>query len=368
MPLNSDSFLAACISVTVVLTLATLVLWTRMPGPAVLRTLLRLVLLVLAQAAAVLVVLVCVNDKYSLYDSWDDLTGNTATGAAAQLQTVNGPALAHGRKTGDDAAQVQHAAFRPGPQGLLVADPVGARSHVHGNLLVWLPPQYNQPDHRGERFPVVELLPGQPGSPMAWFDSMNGQDELESLIEQQQARPMILVAAKSNTLGMDDAGCVDLPGGPHTETWLATDVPAIIKGQFRVSADPYDWSVMGYSAGGYCAVNLAVHHPGVFHSAVSISGYNAPEAPAVVEDHPSMVDRNNPLLVMRRKTPQPDVRLLLTGTMEDGDTVSDARALLHALKSPASGSLLTVAHGGHNMDVWEAFLPQSFEWINRQLR
>lgn len=361
MALNGPPFLVATIVFALVLTLLALVVWNRLPGPKAVRVGVRLLMLTVTQGAAVLVTLVCVNNSYAFYDSWSDLMG-TQTGAA---QFEDGTAGV--RQSSLSAAVPVLASFHKGAQGLQVADPVGARSHIHGQLLVWLPPEYDDPAHAGERFPVVLLLPGQPGTPMSWFDAMNGQDELARLVEAHEARPMVLVAAKSNTLGTEDAGCVDLPGGPKTDTWLARDVPAIVKSRFRVSNDPYDWSVMGYSAGGYCATDLAVHHPNVFHSAVSISGYNAPEA-GVVLRRPALRAANNPLLVMRRAARQPDVALLLTGSLEDGDTVRDARALVNALRAPAAGDVATVARGGHNMDVWQEMLPTAFQWISRHLR
>ncbi|MEY9965116.1 enterochelin esterase-like enzyme [Streptacidiphilus sp. MAP12-16] len=367
MSLTGTPFLALTAVLVAALTLTCLLVWNRLPGPAALRVGLRLTLLLATQAAAVAVVLVCVNDSYSLYDSWGDLTGTPATGSGpgTGVELSSGP----GGRTGYGLLPTDpgHPAFRPTVQGLLAADEVGPGSQVHGNLLVWLPPGYDQPEHQGERYPVVELLPGQPGSPMAWFNAMKGQDELEKLVTARQARPMILVAAKSNTLGTRDAGCADLPGGPKTATWLGEDVPAIVKNQFRASADPYDWSVMGYSAGGYCAVNLVLHHPELFHTAVSISGYNDPIAPAV-RRYPALVRSNDPLVLLRRAAQQPDVDLLLTGSRQDGQTVGDARTLIRTLRPPAAGDLLTVPRGGHNLEVWRSMLPDSFRWISRHTR
>ena len=364
MSLIGTPFLAFTIVLAISLTLGTLALWNRMRGPAPLRTGLRLTLLLAAQAAAVLVVLVGINDSYLLYDSWRDLTDGPST--ATTLETSAAATVS----SDSDAAPSRsdpHPDFRPDGAGLLEAQLTGARSGLRGSLYVWLPPEYQDPAHLGERFPVVELLPGQPGSPLAWFQVLQGQRTLQRLVSTGQARPMILVSAMSNTLGGSDAGCADLPGGPHTQTWLGTDVPAIVRSEFRASADPADWSVMGYSAGGYCSADLVVHFPGVFHSAVSLSGYTDPEA-AVVLSHPALVRRENPRLVMCAASPQPDVDLLMAGSMEDGRTVADARAMVAVLRPPAEGDLLTVARGGHTMDVWAAMLPEAFRWISRHLR
>ena len=73
-------------------------------------------------------------------------------------------------------------------------------------------------------------------------------------------------------------------------------------------------------------------------------------------------------VVAAARAHQPDIALLLTGSREDGTTVGDARALIAALRAPATGDLLTVARGSHTMDVWVAMLPDSFRWISRHLR
>lgn len=379
MSLIGTPFLAFTVVVAIALTLGTFALWNRMRGPAPLRTGLRLGLLLAAQAAAVLVVLVSINDNYLLYDSWRDLTDGAST--ATTLETAAAAAAGgDGTPAGAPGAlglppvpgrpglrSGLHPDFHPAGPDLLGAQLTGARSGLHGSLYVWLPPEYDDPAHLGERFPVVELLPGQPGSPLAWFQVLQGQRTLQRLVSAGQARPMILVSAMSNTLGGSDAGCADLPGGPHTQTWLGVDVPALVRSEFRASADPADWSVMGFSAGGYCSTDLLVHFPGVFHSAVSLSGYTDPEAPVVLS-HPALARRENPRLVMLAARPQPDVDLLMAGSLEDGRTVPDARAMIAVLRPPAEGDLLTVDRGGHTVDVWVAMLPEAFRWISRHLR
>ncbi|MFE7395931.1 hypothetical protein [Streptomyces sp. NPDC057557] len=75
MSLTGTPFFLATIALAVVTVLLPLLLWSRVRGPAVVRGAVRMVMVVLAQAAAVLSVFVMVNNTNGLYDSWADLLG-----------------------------------------------------------------------------------------------------------------------------------------------------------------------------------------------------------------------------------------------------------------------------------------------------
>jgi enterochelin esterase-like enzyme len=363
MSLTGTPFFVLTICLVVVATALLLAFWNRLPGPRPLRMAGRLVLTVVSQLTAVVCVLVYVNNSMGpFYESWDDLFGN----GNAQVAGAN-PTDSPTGQSGIQTIAADKLTFTPSQGGSETAVATGKLSGITGNLFVWLPPQYKQPAYAHTAFPVVVLLPGFPGTPQTWFGAMQGQLELEHLITTHQVQPMILVAAKMNVLGRKDPGCADVPGAAKTATWLAQDVPTLIKENFRVSQDVHQWAVMGYSAGAYCAVNLAVHYPGSYHTAVSLSGYNAPVA-KLVTANPALAKANNPLLVLEKEPVQPDIALLMAGTDQDGGTVHDGTVLLHALRAPAHGGQLFITKGGHNTRVWHEMLPYAFTWINTQMR
>ncbi|AXI79986.1 alpha/beta hydrolase [Peterkaempfera bronchialis] len=364
MDLTSGAFFALIVAVLVVLTVLVLALWNRIPGPKAVRHGGRLGLLLLNQAVAVLVALVWLNNTYAFYESWDDLLGNNgnqvALGPDGATPKVGAAALGGLQPKGTRSA----LSFDPYKRDVLISTAVGPSSRLRGELYVWLPPQYHEAAYQDKAFPVIELLPGQPGSPRTWFGALDVDRKLSGLIASQQTHPFILVAVTMNYTGIKDTGCTNIPNGPQADTWLAKDVPWLIKHSLRAAPDARHWAVMGYSAGGYCAVNLIVKHPSVFHSAVSLSGYNTPDSPFVVHN-PALRAANSPVLRLRRMAAQPDIALLLAGSLQDGRTVADARSLLAELSRPAHGTTLTVAHGGHNTAVWAAMLPTALEWLTK---
>jgi enterochelin esterase-like enzyme len=365
MSLTGTPFFVLTICLVVAATFVLLLLWNRLPGPRPVRVAGRLVLTGVSQVMAVLCVLVYVNNSMGpFYESWGDLFGTDNAQVAGNAASGGG---ANGGQNGIQTIAADKLTFTPSAQDTEHATATGPLSGITGDLYVWLPPQYKQASYAHTAFPVVMLLPGYPGTPQTWFSAMQAQWELQQLITSHQVQPMVLVAAKMNVLGNKDPGCADIPGVAKTATWLGKDVPTLIKDNFRVSTDVRQWAVMGYSAGAYCAVNLAVHYPDTFHTAVSLSGYNAPVAKLVYPN--ATLDRaNNPLLVLKGEKVQPDVALLMAGTDQDGGTVHDGMALLNVLRAPAHGGQLFITRGGHNTRVWHKMLPYAFTWINTQMQ
>ncbi|MHA6760785.1 alpha/beta hydrolase [Streptacidiphilus sp. PAMC 29251] len=349
----------------VVLTVVALVLvWNRIPGPAPARIAARVGLTVFSQAAAVVMVLVYVNNSMGpFYDSWGSLVGENAE--------VQLPPSAGGKPVGsggNDAGSVtQKLVFTKYNSDVMRTTAVGPDSRIKGDLYVWLPPQYNDPAYAHTSFPVLELLPGTPGVPQTWFGTLKADRTMAQLMQQGKVKPMILVAARMNMFGgTRDSGCADLPGSYRTATWLGRDVPALVKEHFRASADAKKWAIMGYSAGGYCAANVAVHYPHTFHAAVSMSGYNAPISAAVTHD-PQLAAANNPLLELRSQAVQPDLVLMAMGSRQDPGTVGDATALVKALHQPKTSQVLTLARGEHDTGTFIAEMTPGLEWASQQI-
>ena len=64
----------------------------------------------------------------------------------------------------------------------------------------------------------------------------------------------------------------DERGGHRYWTYLAEELPRVVRGFFRVSGRPEDTFVAGLSMGGYGAMRLALTHPDRYAAAASLSG------------------------------------------------------------------------------------------------
>ncbi|MFE3633657.1 alpha/beta hydrolase [Streptomyces sp. NPDC059168] len=371
MSLTGTPFLYAVVALSLAALVLPLLLWSRTPGPEPLRAAARVLMLLFAQGTAVALVFVLVNDRNGLYDNWADLVGTgdhvqraadlgrDGTGGIAlerlpRVAQVFGPADGTGART---AGEVRVTQLR------------GRVSGVNAEVYVWLPPQYGEPAYRHRRFPVVELLPGYPGSAKAWFGALGAHEQVLPLMRDGRVAPFILVAPRTNLLAGVDPGCANVPGQVNADSWLSVDVPRMVLDNFRAQPAPSGWAVAGYSAGAHCAVKLAVAHPDRYRAAVGLSGYNDPigERNSLAAQSPALRARNNPYLLLRNAAEPPRIALYLSG--ESGDGYQAGTALRSVARAPTTVHVVFLPRsaGGHTMALWRPQVPGVFRWLTLQM-
>ncbi len=313
-----------------------------------------------SQLTAVALVAVLVNDSGRFYSSWLELLG--------EKHSVTHTAQLPGNQ--DQILQRQLAAARG--KGVLTKVTIpGIRSGI-GNVsaLVYVPMQYGMPSYQQRSFPVVELIAGSPGTPQTWTDSLHVAQILDAEIAAGRSEPFIAVMPSQDVAGPRDTQCVNVVGGPAVDTYLTTDVRTAITHAFRATTNRAGWSLMGYSSGGFCATNLAMRHPDVFSSAVSIAGTAKPAHDHQTGDlfgHNVALQNENTPIWRAEHLPPPNIALLLMSSSEDPATRRDAQLMASAAKSPLSVTLISLSHGGHNFEVWQAEEPVAFAWISAHL-
>ncbi|GAA1229748.1 hypothetical protein GCM10009665_20220 [Kitasatospora nipponensis] len=293
------------------------------------------------------------------------LPGPAAPATAAVVSAAPSPAAA--------PAVFSAAADAAVPRDVKQTQLKGRLSGVDGEVLVWLPPQYDDPAYQGRAFPVLEVLSGYPGSSSAWFSLLNASEQLKPMIANGSALPFILVAPRTFGLGgaadggTPSSGCADLPGHPKAESWLTGDVPQLVLDTFRAERDPRQWALAGYSAGGHCATRLAIAHPDRYGAAVSLSGFNDPAAePSSPEaQDPALRVKDNPLTMLRAAAQPPRVDIYAASAKND--TLADAQALAQAAKAPTSVTVSELT-GPRLTPLWRDALPNVFRWLTGRLR
>lgn len=371
MSLTGTPFLYTTIVLSVVALILPLVLWSRLRGPQPLRTAARVLMLLFTQGTAVTLVFVLVNNQNNLYDNWADLLGtgdHVQQAADLGRDGTGGIAL----KKLPKVRQVFKPADGPGMRaagGVRVTQLKGQVSGVNAEVYVWLPPQYGEPAYRNKKFPVVELLPGYPGSAKAWYGSLKAHEQLLPLMRSGQVAPFILVAPRTNLLAGVDTGCANIPGQVNADTWLSVDVPKMVMDNFRAQPAPQGWAVAGYSAGAHCALKLAVAHPDRYRAAVSMSGYNDPigERNSLAAQSPQLRAANNPYLLLRKRAVPPRIALYVSG--ESGDGYQGGVALESVAKAPTTVHVVFLPRsaGGHTMALWRPQVPAVFRWLTLQM-
>ncbi|AEW95741.1 MULTISPECIES: alpha/beta hydrolase [Streptomycetaceae] len=348
MSLTGTPFLAVLIAATVLMVVGTLVLWARVPGPRVVRLAARLVMIGLCQLTAISVVAVWINTSYGLYASWDDLLG---TDKNANTVAMPGP-------------PPSRAKFNRTGNGLLDTYVHGPHSKLSGEVIVWTPPQYDDPRYRDTRFPVLLLAHGVPGSPQSWLEHGGVPGDVQQLMEAGTSHPFILAMPAINPGGVD-TDCTDLPDR-KVATWLASDVPELIRHKFRTLPGPKAWGVLGFSTGGYCAAKLPLQYPGVFGAGAALDPDRLTGDPSVLPDR-AVREANAPTYLVRHSTA--DVGIFLATSRQD--RFSPPRYLTQFQQVAAGGpvrvKVVLVPTGGHNYGTWTSEYPAAFGWLSQQL-
>jgi enterochelin esterase-like enzyme len=294
-----------------------------------------------------------VNDYYGYYRTWPELRADFSGGLGA---------------VGTDTSVT---ASRAGSGVLSWVDLPGSRSGYNRRGLVYLPPQYNQPPYAHVRFPVLELFHGTPGSPRAWETLLQISQVANQLLARHLIGPMVLVMPAINGPGHDFQDCVDGPG-VHDDTYLTTDVRADVLARYRVSADPFEWGLAGYSSGGYCAADLALRHRTLFGAAAVLEGYfraaDGPAGPALHDDK-TLENANSPLYLAEKLSPAsgPVPAFWVAAGTLDGSGYALATAFVAALGRIEQVPFDREFNTAHTVSAWARVLPAALIWLWQQL-
>jgi enterochelin esterase-like enzyme len=228
-------------------------------------------------------------------------------------------------------------------------------------MFVYLPRGYHE--HGRTRYPVIEAAHGFPGSPHTWLRRLNAQGWLDREIAAGRMAPTVVVFPYQTPKQLVDTECTNLAHGPRAETFLTVDVPAYVKAHFRVRTDRAGWGLIGYSAGGYCAVNLAMRHPGEYTAAASLSGYRNP---GIKVGDGSETTTNDDVWRLTH-LPPPPVSLYLAWAADDPPTRRSGLAIARLASPPLAVTTAVVAHGGHSDAAWQAMEAPAFDWLSAHL-
>ena len=367
-------------------------LWPRVRGPRPVRAAQQVGGIVVAQVAAVLLVAVALNDYGQFYTSWSDLLGLTPPKVAAVKQyghtgaaPVTPAPLAVVRPTAHTTSEPRPAAdsvagypatswSSPSAwsvNGAVVSVPVsGARTGYVQNAYVYLPPQWFTTAPSRRAFPLLEVFTGFPGHPDLLLTRLDYPRYVLDGIRLGELRPMVLVMMRPTVAFPRDTECLDIPRGPQSLTYFASDVPVAVATDFQFVVRGA--GAVGDSSGGYCALRLAMTYPHTFTTAASLSGYYKPVSDFTTGDlyHGSVTARNQADLLWRlRNLPPPHVAVFVaTSHSETGyEGYRAAQRFLKLIRPPMSAEQIVVAHGGHNFETWNLELPRALRFLSERL-
>jgi len=250
------------------------------------------------------------------------------------------------------------------------------------HLDIVLPPGYRTAD---APYPVLYLNDGQD------LGRLNLVAVLDSLYQNQAVRPFVLVAIHAGdriqeygTAARADYMQRGSKAGLYTN-FVLTELLPYIKKHYRVTSDPAQSVVAGFSLGGLSAFDIVFHHPERFSRAGVFSGSFWWRSKSTEEGYRDETDRIMHDLV--RKGPyRPTLKFWFeTGTEDETsdrnnngiiDAIDDTTDLIDELvrkgyhRPQTDGSAaqspdiryVEIVGGKHNQETWSAIMPDFLTW------
>ncbi|MEV0910981.1 alpha/beta hydrolase [Streptomyces hokutonensis] len=373
MGLTSNKVLALAFVCAVLLFVGTVWLWPRLARRNWWAVSGRVGLLLATQLVLFVSVGLGANQAFGFYASWSDLFGReTDQGVVVDhtaLRGAGGPLHVVGTRRVDAPG----GASLPSSVGQVQrVDIVGRTTHIASPAYVYLPPEYFQPRYRTRTFPATVVLTGYPGTAQALVDKLNYPRTALQLAKDGRMRPMILVMLRPTVAPPRDTECVDVPGGPHTESFFAKDLPDAVTAHYRVGKKPGSWGIVGDSTGGYCALKLAMHHPGVYAAGAGLSPYyKAPIDPTtgdLFQGDETLRNEANLWWYLKHR-PAPDTSLLVTSSKAGEHNYKDTLKFIDRVRANNSTRIASIIldSGGHNFNTWRREIPATLEWLSGRL-
>ncbi|WP_423203140.1 alpha/beta hydrolase [Krasilnikovia cinnamomea] len=230
-------------------------------------------------------------------------------------------------------------------------------------MAVYLPAVYDTAAGAKRRYPVIEAFHGYPGSPGTWIEKMDVLSRLDQEMASGRMAPTVVLFPYLTPRHFLDTECTNLVGSAQSETFLTTDVPAYASAHLRIRTDRAAWGAIGFSAGGFCAMNLSLRHPDRYAAAASLSG-NA--GPGIRVGDGSENTTNNVVWRLRH-LPQPPVSWYVVWSVDDRASRDGSREIVRSVRAPLAVTPVELRHGGHNHAFWRRVQGPAFDWLSARL-
>ncbi|WP_210593334.1 esterase family protein [Streptomyces sp. GESEQ-35] len=371
MGLTSNKVLVLAVLSAVLLFAGTVWLWPRLARRTWRAVSGRVALLLATQLTLFASAGLAANQAFGFYASWADLLGQETDEGVVVDHTPGDPTrplrvVDTGRVPG---------AGSPGARSggrIHEVDLVGRTTHIATRAYVYLPPEYFQPRYRTRTFPAAVVLTGYPGTAKALVDKLDYPYTARGLAKEGRMQPMILVMLRPTVAPPRDTECVDIPGGPQTESFFAKDLPDAVGAHYRVGGKPGSWGIIGDSTGGYCALKLALHHPRTYAAGAGLSAYyKAPIDPTTGDlfQGDKTLENRADLRWFIKHMPAPDTSLLVSSSKVGESNYKDTLKFIEQVKATDRTriSSIILESGGHNFNTWRREIPATLEWISGRL-
>ena len=250
--------------------------------------------------------------------------------------------------------------------GTLIAESMLSPA-LHGqrrSFLVYLPPSYRDAATPERRYPTLYLLHGSPGSEYDWVRGGKAVSSADTLIGYGEIPELIMIFPDGNgRSGETSEWGNSFDQKQLMEDFVALDLVRFIDKKYRTIPTPGYRAIGGFSMGGFGAMNIAVHHPAIFGSVISLAGYYTAEG-SIWGHNPAYMQANSPASVLPANPQAWKLRIFLGAATKDQPYYADTQQFILELKALHLDYAFDLENGHHTWSVWEAQLYHGLIWLH----
>lgn len=315
---------------------------------------------------------------------------------AISLLVAGEPVLGHaiGRNRAADVAQVGQPAPEPSspadntggaattptaaPAAAVITQPAVSRivagafysqaMQMQRSFEIYLPPSYEQAPDR--TYPVLYLLHGDDGHITDWA-AIGLQAKVDQTITGGAPELIVVMPDGSGHFG-DETDWANRWDGSDPVEDQVIELVSFVDQNYRTVPDASTRFIGGLSSGGFASLNLALHHPDLFSTAMSFSGFiaaNDREAdPGIFGTDPAHIDLNSPAALVTSQAGAHDIYYVLSGGQNDPYFRGRMAEFSAELDRLGIAHEFHVVPGGHDGTAWAAGLDFGLAHVAGQIR
>jgi enterochelin esterase-like enzyme len=250
-------------------------------------------------------------------------------------------------------------------RGTLITDSMTSPA-FHGqrrSFLVYLPPSYGDTATPERRYPTLYLLHGSPGSEYDWIRGGKAVQSADTLIGHGKIPELIMIFPDGNgRSGETSEWGNSFDQKQLMENFVALDLVRFIDQKYRTIPTSGYRAIGGFSMGGFGAMNIAVHHPDIFGSVISLAGYYTAEG-SIWGQNTAYMQANSPALILPTNPRAWKLRIFLGAATKDQPYYADTQQFILELKALHLNYTFDLENGYHTWSVWEAQLYHALIWL-----
>jgi enterochelin esterase-like enzyme len=245
-------------------------------------------------------------------------------------------------------------------QGSLVSSALNGQTR---SFLVYLPPSYNTPAGKTKRYPTLYLLHGTPGKESDWTTGGRVAESADTLIDTGKTAELIMVIPDGNGRpGQTSEWANSFDQRQRLETFVASDLVTYIDQHYRTIPDAVHRGIGGLSMGGFGAMNIAIHHPTIFGTAISLGGYYRAEG-SIWGHNAAYMQQNSPLNVLPHDRSAWKIHMYIGAATKDQPYYKYAQQFLQELTKLHIPYRFDLQNGYHSWRVWQVQMYNALAWV-----